>query len=156
LDDGTVLGFGHAMFAEGGTALPMATGYVHFVLPSVDISFKRSGSLKMIGTLVRDEEVGVLGTPGVKFTTAPIHVDVEHVDGAAESFDFEMVNYRPLVPQIAATVVLSSLTARHSVPVECTIDLDATLAFAGGRTFQVSSTLAGADVTAPLFELLPA
>ena len=35
-----LLGFGHSMFGEGNVNLPISGGYVHFILPSTQRSFK--------------------------------------------------------------------------------------------------------------------
>jgi len=155
LSDGTVLGFGHPMFSQGATALPMATGYVHFIVPSITISFKQGGSLRMIGSLVRDEETGVLGIPQQRYDTATAKIDLTLSNGDDESYEYELVNYRPLTAMLAATVVIRSLIARHDLPMENTIDLDATLRFEGDREFEIHSSLPGMDFTAPIFELLP-
>ena len=79
LPDGTVLGFGHPMMGMGTTAMPMATGEVHFVMPRQDISFKQSSSRRVVGTLRRDAAAGVAGGAGVDFDTAALRVAVDQV-----------------------------------------------------------------------------
>ncbi|MCC6683372.1 MAG: hypothetical protein IT445_20950 [Phycisphaeraceae bacterium] len=155
LDDGTVLGFGHPMFGFGEAALPMATGYVHFIVPSLDTSFKRVGSLHMAGSLVRDEAAGVMGADVTTFTSAPIEVTVIHPEGGRESYHYGLVNNRLLAGQLAAISVLYSVMARQETPLECTIDMQAQLNFSGGRTIAFESVLPGADILSPAFELMP-
>ncbi len=155
LADGTVLGFGHPMFGMGATALPMATGYVHFIVPSLDTSFKRVGSLNMAGSLVRDESSGVMGANVKAFTTAPIDIDVTYPDGGKESYHYELVNYRMLSGQLAAISVLYSVVARQETPLECTIDMQAELNFKGGRSIKFQSVLPQADALSPAFEIMP-
>ena len=46
LPDGRVLGFGHSMDGTGPTSLPMATGYVNFMVPRDQLSFRVAGPLR--------------------------------------------------------------------------------------------------------------
>ncbi|MHC4994961.1 MAG: hypothetical protein ACYTGQ_07900, partial [Planctomycetota bacterium] len=80
LPDGSTLAFGHSFFAQGPIKVPMATGYVHFVQPSTEISFKLGSSLKVNGTLLRDEATAVVGQSGIDYQTIPVNINVEFDD----------------------------------------------------------------------------
>ena len=59
-----ILGFGHQMLGRGSIELPMATGMVHTVIPSLYRSHKIGAAIKTVGTLWGDENSGIFGTCG--------------------------------------------------------------------------------------------
>lgn len=155
LPDGTVLGFGHAMFGEGQTALPMATGFVHFVVPRLNQSFKLAGSLNIHGSLQRDEVTAVAGNGERSFTTAPVSVNVQMPGQPAEQYNYEIVDHQSLTPSLASTVTMRSLTARHNPPMETTLMLRGEMRFTGGRTLQVDTLMPGEQMMGVMMELTP-
>ena len=59
-----VYGFGHSFLGYGPVDLPMATGQVHTVVPSVRRSFKYASAIEIVGALTTDESTAVLGQMG--------------------------------------------------------------------------------------------
>src|SRR5690606_11556001 len=102
LPDGTVLGFGHAMDGIGVTAVPMATGYVHFIVSLRTISYKRGGTLAIAGTLVQDEATAVAGVDAKQFTAAPVKVTVNIEGQPSREYNYQVLNHPTMTPQIAA------------------------------------------------------
>ncbi len=154
LPGGEVLAFGHPMFGLGKAQVPMATGYVHFVMPRRSISFKSSGSLTPLGTLVRDESAGVVGVKEVRYTTAPIDVTVNMPGQPASTYHYQVVNEPMLSAMLTATVIYNSIETVHAVPVENTIRLRSQMKFAGGRVFELDTLIAGGSAVNPIFEML--
>ncbi len=154
LPGGEVLAFGHPMFGVGKSQVPMATGYVHFVMPRRSISFKSGGSLIPQGTLVRDESAAVVGIQEVRYTTAPIEVTVNMPGQAAHTYHYQVVNEPTLSAMLTATVIYNSIQTVHAVPVENTIRMRAQMRFAGGRIIEMDSLIAGGSVVNPIFEML--
>ena len=154
LPDGRVLAFGHPMFGMGDANVPMATGYVHFIVPRLSGSFKLGGSAIIKGTILRDDAAAVAGAPGVKFTTAPVNVKV-NVGGKTYTYSYKLVNHDRLTPSLAASVVMQSLTAEQNLPTENTLRISGTAVFSGDRKLELNSVLApGADQRIT-FEVVP-
>ncbi|MEX1017291.1 MAG: hypothetical protein WDZ31_11160 [Phycisphaeraceae bacterium] len=155
LPDGRVLGFGHAMFGEGAIALPMASGYVHFIVPRRSISFKMSGSLEVAGSLMQDEVTAVAGGPGQHYRVAPLTVHVAMPGHDAETYNYQVVDHPRLTPTLAATAALSSITAAQDLPMEHTVYLDGELRFTGDHVIRLDSMMAGEGAYGAIYELLP-
>ncbi|MFI4860465.1 MAG: SpoIVB peptidase S55 domain-containing protein [Phycisphaerales bacterium JB063] len=139
LPDGTVLGFGHAMDGIGVTAVPMATGYVHFIVSLRTISYKRGGTLAIAGTLMQDEQAGVAGTPEHDYITAPVKVTVNIEGLPAREYNYEVLNHPTLTAQIAAAVVQQSITAVQGPPMEHTVRVNGSASFSGGRSIGLNT-----------------
>ncbi len=154
LPDGRVLGFGHPMFGEGPAALPMASGFVHYVVPSHLASFKLAGSGNIVGSIVRDESAAVLGRPHNVFTTAPVKIRVQRSDRAAHEYQYQMVYQRRISPMIAAILALESVNAEVGLPPENTLVATGKLRFSGGRELPVRSITPAASPMAVAFQLL--
>jgi len=155
LPDGRVLAFGHPMFGQGQTRLPMASGFVHFVQPSRQISFKMGGSGVIHGTIVRDEQSGIVGTSDHTFTTAPVDVTVQLPDQPLHQYHYQVVHHPSLTPVIAATVSAFSIVAEENLPLENTMHLCVSMTFAGNRNMKLDTLLPKANINALFFSLAP-
>ena len=155
LPDGRVLGFGHAMFAEGDTAMPLATGYVHFVVPSIQTSFKQGGSYQIVGSILQDETVGISGDARTAYATTPVRLRVNLPRQPQRTFNYTLVDHPMLSPQIAAMLVLDSLSSAQALPRENTLRMRASYTFTGDRTLTLDSTMPGGDVMSILWEVYP-
>jgi len=154
-DDGTILGFGHAMNASGETSMPVATGYVHMVMPSRGISFKVAASGKIVGTMTRDEASAVVSKPGIGFETAPITVTVNRPGQQPETFNYEIVRHPQYSPPLAMTVMVQSLLAQQGMPMDSTVHLDGELTFDGGRKLPIQLMVPRAGPQDLAFALIP-
>lgn len=154
LPDGRVLGFGHPMFGQGASALPMASGFVHYVVPSHLSSFKLAGSGNIVGSIVRDESSAVMGVPQIRFATSPATIRVKHVDRPAREYRYEMVYHRQISPMIAAIVAVESVMAEVGLPQENTVITTGELRFSGHRQLKIDSQTPGASPMSVVFELL--
>ena len=144
LPDGTVLGFGHAMDGVGATAMPMATGYVHFIVSLDTISYKRTGALEMKGALVQDEMAAVAGVAEQPFTSAPVNVKINIEGQPKYEYNYEVLNHPMFGPQIAAAVVAQSATAVQDAPVRNTVRYTAKAKFSSGHEIELESAAVGA------------
>ncbi|QNN24483.1 hypothetical protein HED60_20145 [Planctomycetales bacterium ZRK34] len=149
LPDGTALAFGHRMFAEGDTDVPMATGFVHFIQPNLDASFKLGGSLKITGAVVRDEAVAVVGKPGVNFPSAPARVHVRWVDSPELNTDFEytIVHHNRLLPALIAASAAASIDTDTTLPRINTVHLNSQVKFVGGKSLDIRSIAPNANAS---------
>ena len=157
LPDGRVLAFGHAMFGQGHAALPMATGYVHFIMPVLTTSFKLSGSaVVQRGAIVRDEQSAVVGSPDGRFRTAAMRVQVTMPDQEVSAYRYTLAHHRLLTPVLAAVGAMRSVSAEQSVPIENTMRVRATLRFGHGRDLKINSLIpGGSDLSAALQLMAP-
>lgn len=155
LPDGTVLGFGHAMFGQGPSAVPMASGYIHFLVPRVTTSFKQAGSLKVYGSIVQDEQFAVAGVDRKAYTTAPVEISVTLPGQQPQHYHYEMVNHPQLGPGIAATIVSQSLVAVHNPPIKSTARVTGKVVLTGGREIAIDRRLMGPQAGAAVVELSP-
>ena len=153
LPDGTVLGFGHAMDGIGATAMPMATGYVHFIVSLNTISYKRTGALDLKGALVQDEQAAVAGTSDKPFSTAPVKVNVSIEGQPKYEYDYEVLNHPAMGPQIAAAVVAQSATAVQDAPARNTVRYSAKAKFSSGHEIEMESAAIGAGGQAAAVEV---
>ncbi|MGB1124977.1 MAG: SpoIVB peptidase S55 domain-containing protein [Phycisphaeraceae bacterium] len=144
LPDGTVLGFGHAMDGVGATAMPMATGYVHFIVSLNTISYKRTGALDLKGALVQDEQAAVAGVDGKPFSTAPVKVQVNIEGQPKYEYNYEVLNHPAMGPQIAAAVVAQSAVAVQDAPMRNTVHYSAKAKFSSGHEIDMQSAAIGA------------
>ncbi len=153
LPDGTVLGFGHAMDGIGATAMPMATGYVHFIVSLNTISYKRTGALEMKGALVQDEQAAVAGTSDKPFTTAPVNVKINIQGQPKYEYNYEVLNHPMMGPQIAAAVVAQSAMAVQDAPMRNTVRYTAKVKFSSGHEIEMESAAIGAGGMAAAMEV---
>ena len=143
LPDGTVLGFGHAMDGIGVTAIPMATGYVHFIVSLNTISYKRSGTLQFKGALVQDEQTAVADTSATPYTSAPVQVEINIEGQPKYTYHYEVLNHPKMTPAIAAAVVAQSATSVQGPPMYNTARYNTTVKFSSGHEMNFKSASVG-------------
>jgi len=156
LPDGTVIGFGHPMFGDGGAEMPMATGYVHYVVPRNSISFKRAGSLKLTGSIVRDESAAVAGIDEVTYTTVPMQVTVRQNDLEPRTYQYQVLEHHSLLSALVGTVLVSSATVVHAPGYETTQRATGHITFEGGRKIAFNTAVASPYAQAAMADLGPA
>ncbi len=155
LPDGRVLAFGHAMFGQGPLAVPMASGYVHYIVPGLITSFKLAGSGVIRGTVVRDETSGIVGAPITDFTTAKARLRITHPNQQPRDYQYDLVKFKPLLPMVTAIVAIESLGAQQALPVENTVRIRGSMKFAGNRELKIDSIVPGMEPRSLYYELLP-
>ncbi len=161
LPDGQVLAFGHAFSGdgragEGAANLPIATGFVHTVMPRTDISFKVAGSGLRAGTLVREENAGIVAAPVLNYDTAKVVTEVHMPDQPVRSYRYQVVRHPQMTAVLSAVTALQSMTALQSPPVNSTLRLEARLSFDGDRVLHLDNLLPNAGAMDVLLALAPA
>ncbi len=142
-----VIGFGHAMNASGTVDFPMATGYVHAVLPRMDNSFKLAGKVQTVGELTGDEKSAVSGILGSVANTVPMEVQVEWVkSGQRQTFHYTIVHDRDTTAMLAAITAVNSIWSRRNMPPEHTVEYSIACSFDKLGSYQVSNVSAGSNV----------
>ena len=127
-----VWAFGHAMLADGPTNLPVATGYIYTIMPSLVQSFKLGASFEAQGALVSDEQTGIVALKGAKPTLVPVEVQVQTSDGAVNrTFKYQMAQHPRLSPMIMGAALTESVTAQRQLPKEFTARVTGEVTFEG-------------------------
>lgn len=146
LPDGTVLAFGHQFFAQGPIAVPMATGFVHFVQPNLSSSFKLGGTLRVTGGLVRDEATGVIGKPGATYPTAEVNIHARFPDPSQNrDYHYTLVHHDQLLPGLLGMLTASSMSSDTGSPTLSTTTLRASLKFANGKSLKLEQIMPGSS-----------
>lgn len=141
-----VLGFGHAFLSEGETALPMASGYIHGVIPNIMNSFKLGSATQTRGTLHADQLVGVGGKLGPAPATVPMEIRVVYTDGTIDkTYRFQAARHPRFTPMLALMAATTAMSSSRELPPQNTLDMDLTMEFEGGRTVRVQNRFAGSN-----------
>ena len=142
-----VLGFGHALNSSGRVSFPLATGYIHAVVPHNQISFKLGGSVQTVGELTGDEESAVSGTLGGKAAMVPIEIEIAWADSnQQQSFRYAVVHDRDMTAMLAGVAALNSLWSQRTLPLEHSLEYDITAEFEKLGTYRAANLSSGADV----------
>ncbi len=109
-----VIAFGHPFLQAGAVDFPMATAYVHDILPSLAVSFKVSSPISVVGSIVADRPWSVGGQLGRASQLIPatyeVIDDTRHVQ---RTFHCQIVNHPDLTPEFLAATAMSAIDATH-------------------------------------------
>jgi hypothetical protein len=109
-EGGRILAFGHPFLFAGDVDFPMTTAYIHTILPSLVSSSKIGSPLETVGTLNQDRISGIGGLVGNAPGMVPISLKIRHAGGLpVESFNFEIVRHRRMLPPLAGMALGSAL-----------------------------------------------
>jgi len=153
--EGDVMGFGHAMFGDGSTALPMATGYVHMVMPTLVASFKLGGSLQLKGTLLRDEQAAVVGSNRNAYNSSPVNVRIRMPNQQEAVYRYRVAHHQSLTPVLSAIVAMQSVSAVQNPPALNTMRVQGTLRFNDKQQIRIDTMIPMADPVALAMQILP-
>ncbi len=76
IDGNNVLAFGHPMFQTGETYAPVATAYVHGVVPSAQSAFVLASPVKEIGALTQDRQSMIAADTNLRTPAIPVSITV--------------------------------------------------------------------------------
>lgn len=155
LPDGRVLAFGHAMFGQGNLSVPMATGFVHVVMPSRAVSFKMANTAQIHGTIVRDEQSAIAGLPATRFTSAPVSLTVNIPGQPRAHYEYQVVHLKNLTPVLAGAVCVESLTSWQNMPLENTARIRGKMVFAGDRVVPINAVVPDLSIEAMMLSVMP-
>ncbi len=151
-----VLALGHAFMGEGSVRLPMATGYVHYVQPSIQTSFKMGGTLKVRGALVNDESSAVVGRADVEAPFRPSTVTVTWPDPSkSRTMRYRIADHYYYLPMLTAYTAVLSISLDTAIPLHATMVLHSRLRFSGGREVTVDAVAPDATGMEAFAEMMP-
>ncbi len=130
--NGHIYAFGHAMEAEGPSHLPIATGYIYTIMPTVQESFKMGASFQLAGALVTDEQTGIVGKLGLKPDYVPLNINVSSADGLQHrKYHFQLAIHPKYTPEILAGAITEALSAQQKLPRQFTTHITGQARFDG-------------------------
>lgn len=148
-----ILGFGHSMDGDGSVELPMATGVVHTVIPSVQRSVKLGAALETVGTLYGDENSGVFGLVGKPATMIPMEVTVNDVRGK-QTYHYNLCHDPNFTPMLLMNGVQESVYSHNNPPEDHTVTYSVEVEFQGLGTFRNSNFTSQRGVAGPAIDML--
>lgn len=148
-----VLGFGHSMFGQGSIELPLATGIVHTVIPSLARSIKMGAALETVGTLYGDENSGIFGIVGSPPKMIPMEVTVTDERGK-ETYRYNVVREDNYTPMLLMTGAAESVYAHNDPPDEHTIRYSVEVDFEGLGTFKSANFTSQRGVGGVVMDLM--
>ncbi len=109
-----VLAFGHPFLQAGTVDFPLATAYVHEVLPSLFVSFKLTSPAATVGSLTADRPWSVGGQLGRTARLIPATYTVtDSTRHVRRVFRCQLVDHPDLTPELLAATVMSAIDATH-------------------------------------------
>jgi hypothetical protein len=159
---GAVYAFGHPLYNLGPIEYPMTFAEVHYVLPSVQTSFKISSTGQVVGTWRQDRLTGIKGIIGARPRMVPVNIEVKTSRGQDKKFSIEVVNDELFSPILTYASVLSVLQTTErdfgsqtvKVSALVTMDEDRRVIIDDVFAGQGSAMAAAAMVAAPMSFLM--
>jgi hypothetical protein len=109
-----VLAFGHPFLQAGAVDFPLATAYVHDVLPSLSVSFKLASPVQVVGVLNADRPWSVGGQLGRSAQMIPATFKVtDKTRHVKRTYHCQVVDHPDLTPDLLASTAMSAIDATH-------------------------------------------
>lgn len=110
--DNKFIAFGHAFLEAGSVSFPLATAYIHEILPSLSVSFKLSSPMEVIGTIFADRPWSVGGQVGRMPELLPVKLTVSDEErGVRKIYNCQVVEHPDLTKTLVTAAVMSSMDA---------------------------------------------
>lgn len=126
-----ILAFGHPMFGQGASSLPLTSAYVHEIFPSYQRSFKLASAIDVVGAVQQDTQYAVGGTVRAKADTIPMTVAVrDDSRNINRTYRVQVMKDPVLTPQLIVMVASEAietklgLTSDKMVRVQMRMDID--------------------------------
>ncbi len=117
-----ILAFGHLLYGMGKIALPMASGRVSFLMPSLMLSAKYAAPASTMGTLVYDDQHGIMGIVGQEPEFIPVKVRITSQRySQPQEYSFEVANHRLFTPTLISSTAASAIYDAEKMLGEYTI-----------------------------------
>ncbi|MBP9094083.1 hypothetical protein KBI23_23905, partial [bacterium] len=127
-----VIAFGHAFMDAGQVAFPMATAYVHDILPSLSVSFKLSSPLQVIGTIFADRPWSIGGEIGRYSELIPLTISVTDQNRHVKKlYHCQVVDHPELTPSLVTATLMSALDSTYQSEVPNVVKLASSIEIKG-------------------------
>lgn len=138
VDKNKVLIFGHPFMNKGSMSLPLSKAFVHYVLPSLQVSWKFASSTKIVGTAYNDKETAVAGVLGKTPKLLPVKLTVNKA-GEKTVYKYKIVKDPLFFPNIFVGSIMSSFTSNDSKMAEGSLALEFTLKIKEKKTGKIKT-----------------
>lgn len=143
-DGDRVLGFGHPLFQNGATDIPMAKAEVLLVLSSSMASVKLAQPTEIIGSVKQDRLTAIMGQIGASARMIPVSVQIATARGPNRSYNFEIFEEPALTPLLLNIAVANSLLGMDYSSVQ-TLNLSGQIELEGHPAVAFTETISSDD-----------
>jgi hypothetical protein len=120
--DSQIFGFGHSFLGIGPVDIPMATGYVHTVVSSIQRSFKLGSALQEVGALRTDGSTGIVGLMDAKAPTLPLTLRITHFSrNQQQVYRCRLAYHKLLTPDLLNATIQGAVLGLGTLPPEHTL-----------------------------------
>ena len=112
VDGNNVLAFGHPMFQTGETYAPVATAFVHTVVPSAQSAFVLASPLKEIGSLTQDRQSMIAADTNLRTPSIPVSISISSGNGKQlekGTFNVEVLDNKFLTAPITGAALMNAV-----------------------------------------------
>lgn len=125
---GHVLAFGHPFLQAGSVDFPMATSFIHKVLPNLAVSFKVASPVKVVGSIISDRPWSVGGELGRTSKMIPASYTVTDLTrNVKRQFKCEVVNHPDLTPELLGATAMSAIDSTHQSNAPYVVKVNSTI-----------------------------
>jgi hypothetical protein len=139
IDGNNVLAFGHPMFQTGETYAPVATAYVHTVIPSAQSAFVMASPIKEIGSLTQDRQSMIAADTNLRTPSIPISISIssgagKHVEKG--TFNVEVLDNKFLTGSIAGAALMNAVNYYLPDRDDVTARVESSVRIKGGQAIE--------------------
>jgi hypothetical protein len=121
-----LVAFGHPMFNDGPTNIPLADARIHTIIPSVDRSVKISSPGSIQGTMVQDRQAGIAGrmdltAPMIPVTTSLVSAEK---DLRQRTYRNEIAVGHDVTPGMAGVLLAEAVAEAGQDSAELVLEID--------------------------------
>ncbi len=142
VDEERIHAFGHPLFQMGDVEMPMVTGTIHAIIPSLMISFKLGSGADVVGTLTDDRRSGVFGRLGREPKLTRFDLEVVR-EGESQHFGYDLVRHPNLGPTLVGLTATNSILSRAGTLAEETVRYEQRVLLDDGRETTVRTLITG-------------
>ena len=148
-----VYAFGHSFLGYGTVNLPMATGYVHTVVSSLNRSFKFGTSLNIVGAVTTDESAAVCGQIGAKPRMIPLTIRVERYNDVEKRvYNCRLADNQVLTPMVLGAAVAGAALKGGDLPPDNTVEYKAAINIEGAEPISFENISANTGLNEMMWE----
>jgi hypothetical protein len=163
-----VLAFGHPMYGNGPSRLPVATARVHTIIPSVERSVKLSSAKNIRGTMIQDRQPAISIRTDIETPMIPVVTKVRGPDPdlPKRQYDSAVARHENLTPALVGALLLDGVEEAGNDAVELVLETRHKISLKTSRgprtielreeTFFPQGILRGAIARSRVFQLMSA
>ena len=121
-----LLAFGHSMFDDGPTNVPMADARVHTIISSVERSVKVSSPRTIRGLMYQDRQAAIALRTDARAPMIPVHTTIQGPDPdlPARTYDNRVAVGVDLTPNLVAVILAEAVDEAGRDATEVVLDLE--------------------------------